>query len=138
MTDPEPTQLSVHFAEGDEGEEIIAVFLASNMYRIEETPLLFETDLELYWGDTVELELLGNGQYRFIRIIERTFNHHSWILPNTFLNSPQLDEFLAAVMAAGGNWEQVFEGMLFVHIPHNSDFDAGAELDRRLKSVPPA
>ena len=137
MTDPERRELVIHFAEGGECEEIMVASLASNAYRLEETPLLLETAPELYWGDIIELEVLGNGQYRYVRVIKREYTHHSWLLDDTILNSPHLDEFLAAVMATGGNWERILGGMLIVHIPHTSNFDAVAELARRWKAASP-
>lgn len=41
--------------------------------------------------------------------------------------SKGLDQFLARVSEVGGRWERAMGGLLLLHLPHMSDFDAERE-----------
>jgi hypothetical protein len=60
--------------------------------------------------------------------------HFSWVVPRGWSDSRERDAYLERVEAAGGTWEQLAGGVLYVHIPNDSAFDAEAELDRHLKT----
>lgn len=114
-------------------EEVEVVPSGARRFRLQDTPA-FATD-PVFAGDVIEAAPLADGTHRFIRVLERApLRHYSWVLPRGWSDSPVRDVYLARVEAAGGTWEQLFGGVLFVHIPVESSFDAEAELDRYLKS----
>lgn len=41
----------------------------------------------------------------------------SWLLSKDLIASAELREILHGVMAAGGNWEMAFGGLLILHLP---------------------
>jgi hypothetical protein len=87
----------------------------------------------VYAGDVIEAELLADGIYHFLGVVERApLRHHSWVVPRGWLESPHRDAYIASVESVGGTWEQVLGGVLYVHIPAEVDFDAEAELDKYL------
>ncbi len=126
------TTIQLRFDEtSHEGVEVVP--LGERRFRLQDTPV-FATD-SVFAGDVIEAAPLTDGTHRFVRVLERApFRHYSWALPRGWSDSPERDTYIAQVEAAGGTWEQVFGGVLFVHIPIESSFDAEAELDRYLKS----
>ena len=114
-------------------EQIEAVLLTAHRLRLEETPLLGSEPIHA--GDIVEVDRLPDGTYQFLRVIDRApMRHYAWVVPEGWHDSPDRDAYVAKVEAAGGRWEQTFGGLLRVHVPLDSAFDAEAELDRYLGS----
>jgi hypothetical protein len=110
----------------------------ANIYRIEETPAFgfADPDLDLSLRDIIETELKADGTHRFVRVVKRAeLRHYSWILPQRFADSRQCSEYVAEVEAAGGIWERIMGGLLLVHIPPGSKFDAEAELNRFMRAA---
>jgi len=120
----------------DGGNETIPLsVISSNIFRLEGTPV-WEIEPELYFGDSIEVEPQTDGTLRFVRLVERgQFRHYRWDIHQQFIDSSQYGEFTAAVEAAGGQWERVMGGFLFVHIPSASSFDAEGEFKRSYKSA---
>src|SRR5437764_792539 len=118
---------------GDDGSETVCVtLLGTNTYRLDETPVLGNDDnAPVYFGDVIELESQPDGTHQFKRVVEHApLHHYDWMVPEFFVESPQYGEFCNAVQEAGGVWERVMGGLLFVHVPLNSGFDAEQELHR--------
>ena len=114
-------------------EGVGVVSLGGYRFRLEDTPLLAAH--AAHAGDVIEADPLPDGTLRFVRVVERApMRHYSWVLPRGWADSPDRDAYVARVESVGGTWEQVFGGVLLVHIPAGSEFDAEAELDRYLKS----
>jgi hypothetical protein len=58
------------------------------------------------------------------------------------MESEGLRAMKARVTAAGGMWEQLFGGLVVVHVPRQSDLDPRAEIERVVResgsgSTPP-
>lgn len=134
--------LLVSVAERDD-ENVTFLALAPNVYRIEETPPFGfgglvepELDFELGLRDTIETELKADGTHRFVRVVKRAeLRHFDFLLPLQFAESRQCAEYVTAVEAAGGIWERIMGGLLLVHIPLDSKFDAEAELNRFMRAA---
>lgn len=114
-------------------ESVTVTRVADRQFRLEHTPLL--SPEPLHAGDVVEADALPDGTHRFRRVVRRgAMRHYSWVVPRAWADSEDRDAYVAKVEATGGRWEQVMGGVLHVHIPTDSDFDAAAELGRYLKS----
>ena len=114
-------------------EDLNVAPFATRQFRLLDTPLLSSEAVNA--GDVIEAELLPDGTYRFLRIVERApMRHYSWVVPQGWSESPGREAFMAKVEGAGGRWEHLLGGLLYVHIPVDSTFDPEAELDRYLSS----
>jgi hypothetical protein len=114
-------------------ESVDVVPLPARQFRLEHTPLL--SSEPVYTGDVIEAEHLPDGIHQFLRVVERApMRHYAWVVPRGWHDSPDRAAYVAKVENAGGRWEQVFGGVLRVHIPSESAFDPEAELDRHLRS----
>ena len=81
-------------------------------------------------------EAQENGVLRFCRVVERSRWHHwEWLLPPEVLESSTFETFKRAIVANGGEWEQVWGGICFAHLPEGSAFDPEAEIEPVLVQV---
>ncbi len=118
----------------DHGHETVeALELSPARFRLEATPVFARKPV--YLGDVIQATPLPDGTHRFVELIERArMRHHSWVVPRSFVSSPDYLAFTRAVEAAGGLVEVVMGGVLYAHVPDDASFDAAAELDRYLGS----
>lgn len=118
-------------------EEVYVQPVGPGLFRLEHTPIWANReDNPLYLGDVVELAPQSDGTYEFVRVAERApLRHLDWVVPRRFVESEEYQRFGAAVEAAGGRWEGIFGGLLFVHLPLDSTFDADAELGHRIAAA---
>ena len=109
------------------------------LYRLEDTPIFANREADpIHAGDVVEVEPQPDGSYLIVRIAQRSpMRHFSWAVPRVFVESPQYREYTSDVEAAGGAWQGLFGGLLWVHLPPESSFDAEAELSRRIALAKP-
>jgi hypothetical protein len=115
-------------------ESVEVTTLAPGRFRLEETPLLGADTV--YAGDVIEAQPLRDGTHQFRRVSQRApLRHSSWLVPPAFVASARFRAFTTAVEAAGGSWERIMGGLLLVHVPEESAFDAEKELDRHLASI---
>ena len=56
-------------------------------------------------------------------------------MPRDFVESPHYQAFTLAVEAAGGSWESMMGGLLIIHMPEETAFDAAKELERHLAAA---
>jgi hypothetical protein len=130
-------QVQISSEEGIEGS-VSVIPLGANSYRLGST-LWFLGDEEedrVYPGDVIEAEAQENGVLRFCRVVERsTWHHWEWLLPEDVYESRAFDTFLRAIVANGGDWEQIWGGIFFAHLPEGSAFDPEAELENVLLQV---
>ena len=108
--------------------------VGDNCYRLLDTPLWWDQEkCPLHIGDVIEAESLADGTHQFLRVSERAaLRHYDWILPGSFIESPEYASFCAAIVVAGGGWERAMGGLFWAHLPADTAFDAQAELDRRI------
>ena len=113
--------------------EVEVTRLGTATFRLESTPLLAIEPV--YAGDVIEAAQTTDGTLQFVRVVERaSMRHYAWVVPKAWVSSAGRAAYLEAVKAAGGQCEQQFGGLLHVHVPADSAFDAEGELDRHLKS----
>ena len=63
-------------------------------------------------------KLLDDGTLQVLSVEARSgLTVQSWILSESIIATAQFQAFLNDVMAAGGNWEQAFGGLLLIHTP---------------------
>ena len=105
-----------------------------DLYRLEDTPIVANWEQDpIHAGDVVEVKAQPDGSYLVVRVAERSpMRHFSWIVPRSFVESPHYRAYVADVEAAGGAWQGALGGLLWVHLPPDSTFDADAELSRRI------
>ncbi|HEY6252019.1 MAG TPA: hypothetical protein VI685_18845 [Candidatus Angelobacter sp.] len=119
----QPRTAKISFPPGDE-EELLVLPLGGNMYRLEESSMLAEAR----YHDIIEAEAISDGTLRFVRVAAPSnLKTVSCTLPDAEFESPALSALLDRVMAAGGNWERVFGGVLLLHLPAGEE---GAVLDQ--------
>ena len=130
-------QVRRRFAEG--GEETVSVLpLGAHSYRLGSTALFLADEKEerVYYSDVIEAEAQENEVLRFCRVVERSRWHHwEWLLPPEVLESSAFEIFKRAIVANGGEWEQVWGGICFAHLPEGSAFDPEAEIEKVLVQV---
>ena len=101
--------------EGIETEEIEAVSLGGNRYRLAERCLGPFTSLGLYWGDEFFADCdVGNALNLTKVVVPRTFEHFHWLTSGGFKNENPIAELVHEV---GGGWETVAVGILTLTVP---------------------
>lgn len=135
----ETSQISLVISEDGAPEQLLVKPLGPDRFVLLQTPFFVDTEeWEVFFGDEIETELGTDGAHQFVRVTARgQFSHHTWTIPRYFAGSPEFEEYRSAVVEAGGEWESVFGGILFVHVPHDSTFDAEAELDLAIAAAGP-
>ena len=114
-------------------EEALEVdVLDEHRVRLLESPLA--SDPAMFSGDILEIRHEAADTYRVVRVLETPNRHHSWIVPSNWPSSDDAAAYFTSVAAAGGHHEILAGGVLFVHLPVETSFDASAELDRYLSS----
>ncbi len=114
-------------------EELAVCSLPGSCFRLRETPVL--ASQAVYLGDIIDTTLLPDGSHRFERVlVPSPFTHYSWFISREASASNQLKYFVEAVESSGGDWEQIFGGVLHLHIPKGSTFDVEAEMSRVLEA----
>ena len=91
------------------------------------------------YGAIVDTEVAADGTLQVGRLISRSpYRSASALLDRGAIDSPELTELKLRVIDAGGMWEQLLGGILFVHLPRESGVDPRAEIDRlRTGANPP-
>ena len=103
--------------------------LEGNLYRLEETPVFIEQ--QLFLGDVIEAETHEDGVLYFHRMITPSpWLHWQWLLSRVTVESPAFATLKEAIEEQGGKWEQVFDGLFFVHLPKESRFDPETALQK--------
>lgn len=131
----EVLHLTVHFPDGAFGGLDCAPVGAAK-YRLHQSQILLEDPL--YLDDVVELEPRPDSAVTFVqrRVLSR-LRRECYTLSRDQTGAPELDLFLAAETAAGGQWEVWFHGILLLHLPRESAFDPHRSWAGIVKSAPP-
>ena len=108
-----PRSVHVIFADGST-EDLLLTALGPNIYRAEESCVLGEFS----YKDLIEARPLSDGSLQFLKIVTPSgLKTNCWILSKGVIESEGFQAILDSVMNLGGNWEQVFGGVLLVHLP---------------------
>jgi hypothetical protein len=105
----------VHSGDGEiETEDIEAVSLGGNRYRLAERCLGPFSSLRLHWGDEFFADLDGNKLNISKLVVPRLFEHFRYLTSGGFKNANPIAELVHEV---GGGWETVAGGMLTFTVP---------------------
>src|SRR5258708_7094653 len=110
----------IRFGNGD-SEFLVVTALGNDLYRLEQSSLLGEA----YYRDVISTSRLDDGDLLFLGIEKPSgLVVQSWVLSLEVIDSIEVRAILEDVVAVGGNWEQVFGGVLIIHTPaaHAEDF----------------
>lgn len=124
-------QIYISFDNGMSFETLIVTQLENDIYRLEETPLLSET--ELSFGDVIRLERDHLDRLIFRETISKSnFQVYSYLIAEHLRDASKFKDFCDQVMQLGGMWEFALGGVLIVHIPKDIDFDVASEINRLI------
>ena len=120
---------AVHFADGST-EQLSLTLLGSGSYRAEESS---PVDDSINLGDVISAEPINEGGIRFFSVSQKSsYTTLRWTISKSAAESEGLPRFLKQVAEVGGLWEQVMGGLLILHIPQSSSFDAKREFKRQI------
>lgn len=98
-----------------ETEEIEAVSLGSNRYRLAERCLGPFSSLRLHWGDEFLADRFESNTLNLVHmVVPRMFEHFRFLTSSGFKNANPIAKI---VHEFGGGWETVAGGMLTLTIP---------------------
>lgn len=98
-----------------EAEDIEAVSLGCNRYRLSERCLGPFSSLRLHWGDEFFADRSVGNTLRFTKfVVPRSFEHFRFLTSGSFKNTNPIAEIVHEV---GGGWETVAGGMLTLTVP---------------------
>lgn len=95
--------LAVSWADGDD------------CFTLDESPAFSEL---AGWGDQVRLQQLKDNKYLFLEVTTPSGLHRlSTMISDEYGVCANWTELKRRIMACGGNWEQVFFGIVILHFP---------------------
>jgi hypothetical protein len=110
-------------------EDIDTEVMTGSRYRLLATPLSSSSAARL--GDVIELASEGD-LWRFERVLDRSpLVTLEWAVTQDIAAAPMFHELLEHVRQIGGEWEQAFGGIVFVHLPPASV----AEIESRIEEL---
>jgi hypothetical protein len=123
----------VFFPNGKATERLMITPLGHNLYRMEETALSEEP---IFYHDTIEASWsLGRGLC-FRRVVEKSgLRVFRFLLSKEVIEANAFQVFLQRVSAHDGHWEQIFGGILIVHLPRGSACQPKSEIRAVLRSL---
>ena len=104
-----------------------------NRFRLEESAI---SELGVFYHDIIEARFrLGKGLC-FRQVVERSgLRVFRFILPFEMMGSASFAAFCQRVRAHDGYWEQIFGGLLLVHLPRCSACRPKSELKALWQSL---
>jgi hypothetical protein len=108
--------------------------IGPNLYRFERTPIppMLEERETLYYGDIIEATTSEDNTLHFQRLVERSgLQVIHWGLAKETVESPEFAQFCEEVMSTGGMWERMMGGLVFIHLPQDSEL----QVDTRIREV---
>jgi hypothetical protein len=101
-------------------ETLSVQHIDENEYLLEESA----TFGDVKWHDIVELAPISNDEYLFVKVLQKSgFNVCTFVLSKQVIESQDLKDLLDHVISIGGNWEIAYGGVLFTHLPPESDLN---------------
>lgn len=101
--------------------------VAPDKYRIEETPI-FNPGIAL--GDIIRVREQEGIAYYVETVQKSGFVRYAWLLSKEAAASQEIRSFTERVTEHEGRWEQIFGGLLVIHLPKHSAVDAELEMSR--------
>jgi hypothetical protein len=123
----ETTEEEIWVVKRWEREKTYGVALGGGRYRITATALTMPGRIRP--GAVVETHIAADGTREFLGMVSHSpLRSASMLLDRTAIDSVELEAFKSRIVAAGGQWEQVFGGIFLIHVPRGSDIDPRAEI----------
>ena len=114
-------------------EKLLMTPLGGNLYRLEESSL---AEVGAFYHDVVEAKSRLGRDLRFSRVVERSgLRVFRFLLSQELAASEPFAAFLRRVEAHGGFWEQVFGGIVLIHLPRGSACRPKSELRALLRTL---
>ena len=124
----ETTEINIEFPFDDGGSVsgfVSVTSLGNNLYRLEETPFAEYATFR----DVIEVEKVGDSNFVFKRVAEKSqYKCHEWVFSKSLVESEEFKKVLKRVGDEGGHWEIIFGGMVFIHLPIDSNLDITHEI----------
>ncbi|MNO22939.1 hypothetical protein D3C76_127280 [compost metagenome] len=115
---------------GREIEILDVTPMARDKYRIEETPI-FNPCIAL--GDIIRVEEKQGIAYYVETVQKSGYVRYAWLLSKEAAASREIHEFKRRITEHEGKWEQIFGGLLVIHLSKHSGVDVEAEMALILK-----
>lgn len=125
--------VGLHICFDEQGREIEVLDVtrvAKDTYRIEETPI-FNPGIAL--GDIIRVNEREGIAYYVETVKKSGLVRYAWLLSKEAAASGEIRSFTKRVTAHGGRWEQIFGGLLVIHLPKHSAVDAELEMSRIIE-----
>ena len=130
MSDPEIRMIKIR---GQEGafETVAAEQVSEDTYKLLETPAL---SCRINYGTTIKVLPDEKGELEMVGVVRASdYKTRRFILPS-IAKADLMEKLGNPICNAGGYWEVVFGGIIFIHMPRASQFDLEA-LFRSVGSV---
>ena len=136
---PEHQKISIEYPGGTDNAAYVT-FIGPNEARLEADPMscMFakdEGELKLLpdYLDLIELEEIGSGKYRFVRVLQRArLQRFEFLLSDPEAQAAALEPIFSRVVELGGNWERVFGCVLTMFLPHECQYDPSEDVRKTL------
>jgi hypothetical protein len=128
-----PGTVGLHICFDKRGREIEVLDVtpvAQGKYRIEETPI-FNPCIAL--GDIIRVEEKQGIAYYVETVQKSGYVRYAWLLSKEAAVSREIHEFKQRITEHKGRWEQIFGGLLVIHLSKHSGVDVEAEMALILK-----
>lgn len=127
----EPSGLHICFDEQGREIEILDVTpMDTDKYRIEETPI-FNPGITM--GDIIRVKE-DKGIYYYQETVQKSpFKRYAWLLSKEAVNSPEIEALKQRITRGDGKWEQIFGGLLVIHIPKDTMMNIDVEMNRIIE-----
>ena len=110
---PSPTEIEFPDATGT--ESLIVLDLGGGLYRLEESPLSSEF---AGWQDVVRCAPGPDGRLICTALVQPSGLHRErFITSMAYRESQNWADLKERIIAAGGNWEQIWGGIIILHYP---------------------
>ena len=119
MSDSEIRMIKIRDQDGAY-ETVAAEQVTDDTYKLLETPAL---SCRINYGTTIKVQPDEKGDLEMVKVVRASdYKTRRFILPS--LSKTELMEKLGnPIREAGGLWEVVFGGIIFIHMPRGSQFD---------------
>jgi len=89
---------------------------------------------DLTFQDVFEADRIDDCTIQFRRIVEKSqWRTFTYMVSRELVESESLNQYLDSCDVRGFQWERLFGGMLFIHIPPGLDYDPTDEINALSK-----
>ncbi|WP_090648031.1 hypothetical protein [Paenibacillus sp. UNC496MF] len=126
-------QLQLCFDEDGREIEVLDVSMIDpDTLTIEENPIFSE---RVSFGDRIRVRRIGDVYYYIETLRKSELVRRSWLLSRRVSRSAELSAAKARIAEAGGNWEQVFGGLLVINVPQAFEGGIAADIDAIIADI---